>query len=109
MEQRPVEQLRPVLDTLVRREVPVRSLTPGPAGGVSRLRFADSTTLLVTRAGPRVVGAQVVRAIFDGHRVTLAHHGPDPDHPDDGVLLTLAGVPGRHPAQLRLVGPDQPD
>ncbi|MGO0575532.1 hypothetical protein [Ornithinimicrobium panacihumi] len=99
-----MRELRATLDGLVRRAVPVRGIAPGPVTGVARLRFGDGTTLLVVSAmGPQV--ARVVRALYQQHPVTLS----DVEESPEGTLLTLEGVPGRRPAQLWLLGPDQPD
>lgn len=92
------------LPGLVERRVPVRGITPGPAEGVGRLRLADSTTFLVGGFVPGDLG-RVLRALHNRYAVTIAGWEPR----DSSLLLTLAGVPGRDPVQVWLLGPDQPD
>ncbi|WP_022925923.1 hypothetical protein [Serinicoccus marinus] len=92
------------LPRLVARRVPVRGITPGPLGGVGRLRLADSTTFLVSPTEPGDLG-KVLRALHNKHAIVLARW----EHHEDRLLLTLSGVPGRFPVQLWLIGPDQPD
>ncbi|MDO5740647.1 MAG: hypothetical protein Q4P07_10915 [Ornithinimicrobium sp.] len=92
------------LRSLIGRGVPIRSLTPGPVQGVARLHLADSTVFLVTSAGGAHFG-RVVRAIFGHHSLTISTW----ERSTDGLRITLGGVPGREPAQLWLLGPDQPD
>ncbi|WP_298890704.1 hypothetical protein [uncultured Serinicoccus sp.] len=92
------------LPGLVARRVPVRGITPGPIQGVGRLRLADSTTFLVGGAAPGDL-SRVMRALHDRHAVTVSGW----EQREDGLLLTLAGVPGREPIRIWLIGPDQPD
>ncbi|WP_151525533.1 hypothetical protein [Serinicoccus kebangsaanensis] len=92
------------LPGLVARRVPLRGVTPGPLQGVGRLRMADSTTFLVGAAQPGDLG-RIVRALHNKHAITISRW----EHRDEGLLLTLAGAPGREPVQVWLVGPDQPD
>lgn len=102
--QRALERLETRLPTLVRRGVPLRSLTPGPVTGTARVRLADSTTLLVGSSVPGDV-SRVLRALATRRSVTLRTW----DRTDEGLVLELAGVPGREPPRLVLLGPDQPD
>lgn len=92
------------LPGLVERRVPVRGLTPGPVNGVGRLRLADSSTFLISSADPGDLG-RLARALHSRNAITLARW----ERTDRGLLLTLAGVPGREPLQVWLLGLDQPD
>lgn len=102
--QRALERLALRLPTLVRRGVPVRSIAPGPATGTARMRLADSTTVLVGAGTPGDFG-RVLRAMETRRSVTIRAW----ERTADGVVLELAGVPGRVPPRLVLLGPDQPD
>lgn len=92
------------LPGLVERRVPVRGITPGPAQGVGRMRLADSTTFLIGGFVPGDLG-RVLRALHNRYAVTIARW----EREEGGLLLTLAGVPGREPVRVWLLGPDQPD
>lgn len=102
--ERLTRHLQVQLPGLVERRVPVRGITPGPTQGVGRLRLADSTTFLVGGFVPGDLG-RVLRALHHRYAVTLAGW----ERVDGGLLLTLAGVPGREPVRIWLIGPDQPD
>lgn len=101
---RALERLETRLPTLVRRRVPLRAITPGPVTGTARARLADSTTVLVGTVTPGDFG-RVLRAMETRRSVTIRAW----ERTEDGVVLELAGVPGRLPPRLRLLGPDQPD
>lgn len=92
------------LPGIVERRVPVRGITPGPAQGVGRMRLADSTTFLIGGFVPGDLG-RVLRALHNRYAVTIARW----EREEGGLLLTLAGVPGREPVRVWLLGPDQPD
>ena len=92
------------LPGLVERRVPVRGITPGPAQGVGRMRLADSTTFLIGGFVPGDLG-RVGRALHNRYAVTIARWESE----EGGLVLTLAGVPGREPVRVWLLGPDQPD
>lgn len=98
------DRLQVLLPGLVSRRVPVRALEAGPVDHVGRLRLADGTTLLVSSAPPGGLG-RLVRALLDRRTILVRSWTRTPD----GLLVTLSGVPGRHPLLLRVEGPDQPD
>lgn len=98
------DRLQVLLPGLVARRVPARLVEPGPVTKVGRLRLADGTTFLVTAVDPGGL-ARLVRALVDKHTVLVRAW----ERSDDGLLITLSGIPGRHPVRLRVLGPDQPD
>lgn len=101
---RALEQLEVRLPTLVRRRVPLRAITPGPVTGTARARLADSTTLLVGAGTPGDL-SRVLLAMETRRAVTIRTWA----RTEAGLVLELAGVPGRVPPRLVLLGPDQPD
>lgn len=98
------ERLATRLPALVTRRVPVRGLTPGPVTGTARMRLADSTTVLVEAVTPGQL-SRVLLALEKHRAVTIR----DWERTPEGLEVVLAGVPGRVPPRLRLLGPDQPD
>ena len=98
------DRLQVLLPGLVSRRVPVRTLEAGPVAHVARLRLADGTTLLVSSVPPGGLG-RLMRALLDRRTVLVSSW----TRRGDGLVVTLSGVPGRHPVTLRVVGPDQPD
>ncbi|RIK16357.1 MAG: hypothetical protein DCC50_05190 [Acidobacteria bacterium] len=98
------DRLQVLLPGLVTRRVPVRLVEPGPLGGVARVRMADGTAFLATSASPAAL-SRVLRALGTKQAVVVGSWERTPD----GLSLSLAGVPGRQPVSLWLVGPDQPD
>lgn len=101
---RAVERLSRRLEGLISRRVPVRGISPGPLGGIARLRFADGTAVLVRSARQGDL-SRVARTLTTRRSMVLAGYDAGPE----GVLLTLHGAPGREPVGLVLIGPDQPD
>lgn len=99
-----VDRLQVLLPDLVGRRVPARLVEQGPRAGVGRLRMADGTALLVTAVDPGALG-RLLRAVVGKRPVVVATWSRTPE----GLVLTLRGVPGRHPVRLLLVGLDQPD
>lgn len=98
------DRLQVLLPGLVTRRVPLRLVERGPVGGVARIRMADGTAFLAVSGTPAAL-SRVLRALDTKHAVVVRSW----ERSGDGLLLSLSGIPGRHPVSLLLVGPDQPD
>ncbi|SOC57186.1 hypothetical protein [Ornithinimicrobium cerasi] len=106
------------LAPLVARQVPVRSLTPGPLEGVARVQWADGTVLLARSLQPgALVGLS--RALLRGGRVLATQVDRVDDAADahapgslqtPGVVVVLQPQSRRAgPVRLLVLGLDQPD
>lgn len=105
------------MSPLVARQVPVRSVTPGPLEGVARVRWADGTVLLARSMQPgALIG--LTRALLNGGRVVATQvdrvgdaagaHAPDTLQ-TPGVVVVLQRQGRRDPVRLLVLGLDQPD
>lgn len=103
-EQARVDRLQVLLPDLVARGVPARLVEAGPVEGVGRLRMADGTAFLVTAVDPGALG-RLLRALAGKRPVVVGSWS----RTREGLVLTMRGVPGRHPVRLLVVGRDQPD
>lgn len=91
------------LEVLRLRKTPVRGVQPGPTTGVTRLQWADGTTLLVRSIKPGAMAA-VLRAVNSRRHVLLA----DWRSLDSQLVVALVGC-GSKPVGVEVLGLDQPD
>jgi len=92
------------LRSLVERRVPARCLEAGPVPRAARLRFADSTTVIVKAAVPGEL-ARLAVAMRRASATPLACS----TSPDGETTLVLAWPGLRKGLLLQVVGLDQPD
>lgn len=94
------------LDHLRSRSVPVRGVHPGPSEGVSRLRWADGTTLLVRSQRPGSM-AQVAAWLHRGTPVLVERW----ERRGASLVLLLRARTALRVLRLGVVvmGPEQPD
>jgi hypothetical protein len=103
-----------MLSPLVARQVPVRSVSPGPLEGVARVRWADGTVLLVRSSTPGALTRVSVALAAGAHVVAseVQHAEADPSRPPTELALILSlERRGRRapPLELMVLGLDQPD